>query len=64
MEIRVVEHLFGHSQGLHDVRKSRHDGANLDSFCVQGHWKRANHIGETAGLDNRINFGGDREGAN
>src|ERR1700685_1986378 len=40
------------------------EGARLDCFGLQGRRQRAHHIGEAAGLDDRVDFRGDREDAN
>ena len=62
-EIRHIENLFRCWKHLHDVGISRHQGAHFDVVRSQRDRERADDIGEAAGLDDRIDFGGDRENA-
>ena len=62
--IRPAPDFVGSRQHPHHVGIARHQRAHLDAMRLQRDRQRARDIGEAAGLDDGIDFGGDREDAN
>src|SRR5262249_18318985 len=63
-ELRPAENLLRPCKCRDDGGISRHQGARSYPFRFQRDRKRADDIGEAAGLDDRIDLRGDRQDAN
>ena len=62
-EQRPFQQRLGVLERIHHRGIAGNQRAHLDAFGTQGQWQRAGHVGEAAGLDDGIDFGGDREDA-
>ena len=62
-EQRPFQQRLGAFQRIHHGGIAGNERAHLDAFRAQSERQRPGDVGEAAGLDDRIDFGGDREGA-
>ena len=63
VEMRPMEEHFCRRKRLDDIGISRHQGLCFDAVRSQSDRERADDVGKAAGLDDRIDFRGDRKNA-